>query len=40
MMPCGSGKTIVGIGVIEKVKEEVLIITSSETSMKQWQQRQ
>ncbi|RXI98130.1 helicase [Anaerobacillus alkaliphilus] len=37
VMPCGSGKTIVGLGVIEKVKEEVLIITSSETSMKQWQ---
>ncbi|OIJ09781.1 hypothetical protein BKP35_14945 [Anaerobacillus arseniciselenatis] len=36
VMPCGSGKTIVGLGVIEKVKEEVLIITSSETSMKQW----
>ncbi|MFN7250967.1 MAG: DNA repair helicase XPB [Anaerobacillus sp.] len=37
VMPCGSGKTIVGLGVMEKVKEEVLIITSSETSMKQWQ---
>ncbi|OIJ17722.1 hypothetical protein BKP45_19320 [Anaerobacillus alkalidiazotrophicus] len=37
VMPCGSGKTIVGLGIIEKVKEEVLIITSSETSMKQWQ---
>jgi DNA excision repair protein ERCC-3 len=37
VMPCGSGKTIVGLGVMEKMKEEVLIITSSETSMKQWQ---
>lgn len=37
VMPCGSGKTIVGLGIMEKVKEEVLIITSSETSMKQWQ---
>lgn len=36
IMPCGSGKTIVGIGVIEKVKEEVLIITSNETSISQW----
>ena len=36
VMPCGSGKTVVGLGVIEQVKEEVLIITSSETSMKQW----
>lgn len=37
VMPCGSGKTIVGLGLMEKLKEEVLIITSSETSMKQWQ---
>ncbi len=37
VMPCGSGKTIVGLGIMEKIKEEVLIITSSETSMKQWQ---
>lgn len=37
VMPCGSGKTIVGLGVMEKIQEEVLIITSSQTSMKQWQ---
>lgn len=37
VMPCGSGKTIVGLGIIENVQEEVLIVTSSETSMKQWQ---
>lgn len=36
IMPCGSGKTIVGLGVIEKVQEEVLIITSSETAIMQW----
>ncbi len=37
VMPCGSGKTMVGLGIMEKVKEEVLIITSNETSMKQWE---
>ncbi len=36
IMPCGSGKTIVGLGIIEKIKEEVLIITSNETSISQW----
>ncbi|MGO4887903.1 DNA repair helicase XPB [Anaerobacillus sp. MEB173] len=36
VLPCGSGKTVVGIGVLTTVKEEVLILTPNETSMMQW----
>ncbi|MFS1513305.1 DNA repair helicase XPB [Chengkuizengella sp. SCS-71B] len=36
VLPCGSGKTIVGIGVMSKLKCETLILTTNVTSVKQW----
>lgn len=35
-LPCGSGKTIVAIGVMEKIKSQTLIITTGTTSCRQW----
>ncbi len=35
-LPCGSGKTVVGIGVMEKVQMHTLIITTGVTACKQW----
>lgn len=34
--PCGAGKTIVGIGIIEKLKKSTLIIVPNIISLKQW----
>jgi DNA excision repair protein ERCC-3 len=36
VMPCGSGKTIVGIDIISKVCQETLIIGSSTVGVRQW----
>ncbi|MBA4492913.1 DNA repair helicase XPB [Paenactinomyces guangxiensis] len=36
VLPCGAGKTVVGIGVMEKVGKATLILTPSATSAKQW----
>lgn len=36
LMPCGSGKTILGIGVMEKLKMSTLIITPNLVSLRQW----
>lgn len=36
VMPCGSGKTVVGLGVMEKVGRATLILTPNGTSVKQW----
>lgn len=38
VMPCGAGKTIVGIGVMERVKMNTLILTTNTTALKQWKQ--
>lgn len=35
-LPCGSGKTVVGIGVMGKVQMHTLIITTGVTACKQW----
>ncbi len=35
-LPCGSGKTIVGIGVMDKIQTHTLIITTGVTACKQW----
>lgn len=37
VLPCGSGKTIVGIGVLAALQCATLILTSSLTSVQQWQ---
>lgn len=36
VLPCGSGKTLVGIAAIERLNCATLILTSNGTSVKQW----
>ena len=36
VLPCGSGKTVVGIGCIAKIKMHTLILTTSTTAANQW----
>lgn len=37
ILPCGSGKTIVGLGVMHEIKEDTLILVPNDTSLQQWQ---
>ncbi|POB10386.1 DNA repair helicase XPB [Sulfobacillus sp. hq2] len=36
VLPCGAGKTMVGIGAMEKVQAHTLILTTSVASLHQW----
>jgi len=36
VLPCGAGKTIVGIAALAKIQTETLILTTSTTSVEQW----
>lgn len=36
VLPCGAGKTIIGIGVLAKVKMQTLILTTNITALRQW----
>lgn len=36
VLPCGAGKTVVGLAVMEKLQCETLILTSNTTSVEQW----
>ncbi len=36
VLPCGAGKTVVGIGVMEKLETNTLIITTSTVASRQW----
>jgi DNA excision repair protein ERCC-3 len=36
VLPCGSGKTIVGMGAIERFRSETLILTTNNTAVSQW----
>ncbi|GAB2702446.1 DNA repair helicase XPB [Paenibacillus thermoaerophilus] len=36
VLPCGAGKTIVGLAVMAKLRCETLILTASATSVRQW----
>ncbi len=38
VLPCGAGKTIVGIAAMAKMKCATLILTTSATSVKQWKE--
>lgn len=38
VLPCGAGKTVVGLAVLEKLQCETLILTSSTTSVEQWRE--
>lgn len=35
-LPCGAGKTVVGIGAMAKVKAQTLILTTNVTALRQW----
>lgn len=36
VLPCGAGKTVVGIGVMNQVKTNTLILTTNTTALRQW----
>lgn len=36
VLPCGAGKTIVGMGVMDRLKCETLILTTNITALRQW----
>lgn len=36
VLPCGAGKTIVGISALARIKTETLILSTSTTSVEQW----
>jgi DNA excision repair protein ERCC-3 len=36
VLPCGSGKTVVGLGVLDKIKTNTLILTTNTTALRQW----
>jgi len=36
VLPCGAGKTIVGMGVLQKVARQTLILTTNITALRQW----
>ena len=38
LLPCGAGKTIVGIGAIQQVGTETLILVTNTLSIRQWRQ--
>src|SRR5258706_15737 len=36
VLPCGAGKTLVGIGTMAKVQRKTLVLTTSLTAVRQW----
>jgi len=38
VLPCGAGKTIVGIGAMSRVEAQTLILTTNVTALRQWRQ--
>ncbi len=36
VLPCGAGKTLVGIGILQQLQMHALILTPNETSAQQW----
>ncbi|MBI4606636.1 MAG: DEAD/DEAH box helicase [Planctomycetes bacterium] len=36
VLPCGAGKTVVGIGVLERAQAQALILSSNVTALRQW----
>ncbi|MBL7033146.1 MAG: DEAD/DEAH box helicase [Candidatus Delongbacteria bacterium] len=38
VLPCGSGKTVIGMGIMEKVKMHTLILTTNVTALHQWRE--
>lgn len=38
VLPCGAGKTITGMAIMDKIKTETLILTTNITALRQWKQ--
>lgn len=38
VLPCGAGKTIVGIGVMHKLQTHTLVLTTNTVALRQWKQ--
>ncbi|MDP2877320.1 MAG: helicase-associated domain-containing protein, partial [Holophaga sp.] len=38
VLPCGAGKTIIGIGCMERLQTRTLVLTTNVTAVKQWKQ--
>ncbi len=38
ILPCGSGKTIIGLGIMDKIKADTLIISTNITAIRQWRE--
>ncbi len=36
VLPCGAGKTVVGIGVMERLQTQTLILTTNTVALRQW----
>jgi DNA excision repair protein ERCC-3 len=36
VLPCGAGKTVIGMGCMSKVKQNTLILTTNITALRQW----
>jgi DNA excision repair protein ERCC-3 len=36
VLPCGAGKTVIGIGCMEKIQQNALILTTNITALRQW----
>ncbi|MBW6470947.1 MAG: DEAD/DEAH box helicase family protein, partial [Methanosarcinaceae archaeon] len=36
VLPCGSGKTIIGLGTMAAISTQTLIITTNNVSVRQW----
>src|SRR5690606_6994226 len=36
VLPCGSGKTVIGLGSLAALKTETLILTTNTTAVRQW----
>ncbi len=38
VMPCGAGKTLAGMGIMDKIQCETLILTTNITALRQWKE--
>jgi DNA excision repair protein ERCC-3 len=38
VLPCGAGKTVIGIGCMERLQTHTLVLTTNGTAVKQWKQ--
>lgn len=36
VLPCGAGKTLLGISILTKIKKEAMIVCSSDSGAEQW----